>query len=143
MKLNGGEAEKCWAAEWRDLCIRGVGQQRAGIGSGELDQPFRDQQLINPDSDWINRKVNPIFWLSQSYNLGSRRRTSRRPLKVITPQDILVDCPGGQINFKNRRVGNGVLDTDSRGDVAAVENVCWETPDVGVFKVHLKNFTAG
>lgn len=58
-------------------------------------------------------------------------------------QDIIVDCPGGQINFHNRRVGNGVLDADSRGDAAAVENVCWQTPDVGVFTVGLKNFTEG
>jgi hypothetical protein len=62
--------------------------------------------------------------------------------KKAADLDICVDCPTGQINYKQRKVGKATLDTDNRGSGPAVENVYWETAEPGRFKAHIKNFTA-
>jgi hypothetical protein len=60
--------------------------------------------------------------------------------------DIHVSCPGGShIFYGNRRAGSGELDVDmnvgSNGSREAVENVCWNNPRDGMYRVEVKNYT--
>ena len=56
--------------------------------------------------------------------------------------DIYVKCPQGTISYQSKHVGQGTLDIDMRENRqgACIENVYWESPDTGQFKISVHNF---
>ena len=56
--------------------------------------------------------------------------------------DIHVKCPQGTISYQSTHVGQGAIDIDMQANRqgACIENVYWESPDTGQFKISVNNY---